>query len=180
MSKYGKTVNNLILDLKNGDKDSFGELYRLTKPYLRCVAYSRLRNKSEVNDVLQESFLRFYNHLPNFNPEKDGFNLLYTIVANVAYDFNRANPFLESLDDLAYALADPITSHEATDLLEIHDIQRALKKLMPEQEKLVTLYLFEGKTYDDLEIIYNRSRSTLRERMSKIFAILEKYLKTKD
>lgn len=90
MSRFCQQVNKYLTALQQGDQTKFQPLYDLTVNYLRKIAYDNLTIKSYCGDVISEVYVRVIKHIDSFDPNKDGYNWLYTITVNVARNFNKA------------------------------------------------------------------------------------------
>ncbi len=82
-------VNKLLNRIKTGQKDAFEELYNCTYNHLKVVALNYLADSSDLDDVLNDSYLKAYKYCSSVDMSKDGYNWLCKIVQNTAYDYNK-------------------------------------------------------------------------------------------
>ena len=76
-------LRSLILAAKKGDTEAFGVVYEtLFSPLYRYV-FSRSRDKELTNDICQQAFLRFFQALPGYEPDKSPLAYLFTIAKHV-------------------------------------------------------------------------------------------------
>ncbi len=85
ISNQNKT-RELISKSISGDTDAFRMLVKEYNGYAHAIAYKTLFNHDDARDVVQESFIRIWKHLRNFNPEIKFTTWLYKIVINLCYD----------------------------------------------------------------------------------------------
>lgn len=69
-----KTIDQVLLsECLANDRRAQRELYDRSFPHLNFMIGRYLRNSNEREDVLQETYLRIFRHLGDFNPGKAGF-----------------------------------------------------------------------------------------------------------
>src|ERR1700759_4908126 len=78
-------ANDLDLDrARRGDRDAFGRLVRRHQRRVYAAALHILGNHSDADDVTQESFVRAFRGLAQFDGRADFFTWLYRITVNTA------------------------------------------------------------------------------------------------
>lgn len=81
---------DLIHRSLNGDPEAFGELVAAYQQYAYALAFRLLLNEEDSEDIVQESFLRVWRHLSEYDPRRKFTTWLYAIVTNLCYDRLRA------------------------------------------------------------------------------------------
>jgi RNA polymerase sigma-70 factor (ECF subfamily) len=76
---------------RNGDRDAFGQLVRRHQRRVYSAALHILGNHSDADDVTQETFVRAYKGLANFDGRADLFTWLYRITVNTALNALRSD-----------------------------------------------------------------------------------------
>ncbi|HEY4057023.1 MAG TPA: sigma-70 family RNA polymerase sigma factor [Kofleriaceae bacterium] len=76
---------------RNGDRDAFGQLVRRHQRRVYAAALHILGNHSDADDVTQETFVRAYKGLANFDGRADLFTWLYRITVNTALNALRSD-----------------------------------------------------------------------------------------
>lgn len=79
-------TRELISKSISGDTGAFRILVKEYNGYAYAIAYKTLFNQDDARDVVQESFIRIWKHLRNFNPEIKFTTWLYKIVINLCFD----------------------------------------------------------------------------------------------
>ena len=103
MESFGGITLNLLepqlvkLILK-GDQLAFAELVELYQEKLYHMAYRMLNNKSEAEDIVQETFLRVYNNLHRYDENQKFSTWIYRIATNLCIDLLRKRKQVYSLD----------------------------------------------------------------------------------
>ena len=133
-----------------GDQAALAELIRRHQGRLYQVAYRLLRDPLEVEDVLQEVFLKVVEHAHRFEPQASVRAWLHRITANHCLNLLRRRRPQESLEeDGAPTPADPGAT--PLEILEERDLSARLEALlnaMPEnQRRALILKRFAGLSY---------------------------------
>jgi RNA polymerase sigma-70 factor (ECF subfamily) len=76
---------------RGGDRAAFGRLVRRYQRRVYAAALHILGNHSDADDVAQESFVRAYKGLRNFDGRADFFTWLYRITVNTALNAMRSD-----------------------------------------------------------------------------------------
>jgi RNA polymerase sigma-70 factor (ECF subfamily) len=79
----------LIDKIRNGDQVAWQELIDRYEGRLTAFVRARLRDRSSVEDVVQETFLGFLRSLPHFDASRDLESYLFTIAAHKIRDHLR-------------------------------------------------------------------------------------------
>lgn len=80
------TTDILIRKAKLGDTEAFRVVVENYQNYAFHLAYRFLHCEADAMDIVQESFIRAWQHLPRFNPKNSFTTWLYRIVVNCAFD----------------------------------------------------------------------------------------------
>jgi RNA polymerase sigma-70 factor, ECF subfamily len=70
----------------NGDVSAFRSLLEMYQQYAYAVAFRLLRDADNARDIVQEAFIRVWNHLHRYRPEVKFTTWLYRIVVHLCYD----------------------------------------------------------------------------------------------
>jgi RNA polymerase sigma-70 factor (ECF subfamily) len=70
--------------LIEGDRAAYAELVEKTSPRIYVLALRMLSNEQDAEDVLQETYLKAYKALPDFEKKSSLTTWLYRIAANEA------------------------------------------------------------------------------------------------
>jgi RNA polymerase sigma-70 factor (ECF subfamily) len=143
-----------------GDAEAFRVLVeRHSRPLFR-LAYRMTGNEQDAEDVVQDSLLRAYRQLKNFDERATFRTWLYRITVNCSIDLVRSRKRrLENLGGADPDLDDPIQSLPATaptpDRLAMSTqargrIETAMQKLSVSERTAFVLRHFEGMCIDDV------------------------------
>jgi RNA polymerase sigma-70 factor (ECF subfamily) len=151
------TDDELIARCRAGDDGAFAELVdRYKRPVFALVA--RLAsNRSQVEDIAQEVFLRVHRGLPYFRGEARLSTWIYRIVTNLCLqERSRARPPDVSLDDAAGARGPALAARvgsidRAFTDVELRDrLDKAIARLPERYRVLIAAHYLEGIEYEAL------------------------------
>lgn len=111
---------------EEGDEVVAQAIYGALQPYTVQIAYGLLGNKEDADDVSQETWIKVFNHIGKYDPQKSAFKTWVThIVRNQCIDFLRKKGLRKfvSLDWLLKKRSEPIDQSLS---LERHVIKNEL------------------------------------------------------
>jgi len=136
----------LVLRVGHGDVPAYRELVRRHAGNLRRFAGRLLRDDTEAEDVVQETFLRLWQRAADYTAAARVGTWLHRITHNLAVDRLRARGRLTALDDddEAASSARPLALLDQKRRAEA--LERALAALPERQGAAVTLVHLQGMT----------------------------------
>jgi RNA polymerase sigma-70 factor (ECF subfamily) len=141
-------------------------------PSLRAFAISLCHNRTEADDLVQETLIRAWNNLANF---QEGTNLkawLFTILRNNFYNGLRRqkhqNEYARTMDSSQFVVQ---ASQDKT--LEFGDVMRNLAVLPPDQREALILVTVENMSYEEVAAICSCPIGTVKSRVNRARARLE-------
>jgi RNA polymerase sigma-70 factor (ECF subfamily) len=141
-------------------------------PSLRAFAISLCHNRTEADDLVQETLIRAWNNLSNF---QEGTNLkawLFTILRNNFYNGLRRqkhqNEYARTMDSSQFVVQ---ASQDKT--LEYGDVMRGLSSLPPDQREALILVTVENMSYEEVALICACPIGTVKSRVNRARARLE-------
>ena len=165
----------------SGDESGCEQLYQQVAPrvklYLLRVGFSQ----SDADDLTQETFLRVYAKLADFDPNRGAFTQWVSAIAkNLARKrwANRAKNVEHDLDFAENIFADEYTTEPSADQQEqLALLDKAISKLEPLEASLVELRYKQGLTTRKIAQLTDMPESTVRLNLKKIISTLEASLK---
>jgi RNA polymerase sigma-70 factor (ECF subfamily) len=134
-----------------------------------------VRSAADVEDVVQETFIRAYRGLQSFRGDSAFYSWLYRIATNTALNFLKRSPADVLLGDdapeeRADAFEPGVSDGENPELIlmasQIADVvQRGLSHLKPELVAALTLFEVEGKSYSEIAQMLSVPIGTVRTRI---------------
>ena len=154
-----------------GDERAFQALVvKYQRRIARHVA-RYVRRASDVEEVVQDAFIRAYRGLGGFRGDSSFYSWLYRIATNTAFSFLKRQPDEAQGDERSDESFEPGISDEQTPeraLLakQIGDaVERAMGRLQPELAEALVLFEVEGKSYKEIAQMLGAPIGTVRTRI---------------
>jgi len=150
----------LIERIKNGDEQAFEQFIKQKEKLLKSIAYGILQNTQDVEDALQDCYIRFFKSKEKLNKSKNPTAYLVQIVKNVCFDLLKANRkgYKEDFEEanLSY-------SEKPQEQLDRKKVIASAMKILNEKERLViSLIHTEGYTSFEVAELTGFNNSTVR------------------
>jgi RNA polymerase sigma-70 factor (ECF subfamily) len=161
----------LIEEVRQGDHSAFEHLVRRYENRLIGVLLRFVRDRELARDLAQETFLRVYERIDQFDPSRRFGPWLFRIGVNLALDFMRKRrrriwPSLFSDSRLEKgpdpAVADP---REARDLEQ--EVRRVLESVPEKYRTVLILRDLENFSTSEIAAILHRKEATIRWRLAE-------------
>jgi RNA polymerase sigma-70 factor (family 1) len=170
---------SLIIKIAAGEEEAFAQFYRAMVPQLRPFIYSITRSDAVVEEVIQESFLRFWLNRDKLPGIQDPKAWLFRITANICYTlFQRSVTEKKALDVVEERLS--FHHQEATDLVQLNFLKTALRegvsRLSPQRKKIYQLSREQGLSISEIAEHLDLSMQTVRNTLSASLESLREHL----
>jgi RNA polymerase sigma-70 factor (ECF subfamily) len=157
--------SNIINAVCGGEINQYADLVERYHIGLTIYCERLLKDRDDAEDIVQKSFIKAYEKLPLFDPEKARFSTwLYKIAYNEAIDYLRKTKRIKSVNDIE--TIEPTIPDVAQEEL-IREVRSAVLALVPpEHRRAIEAYYWEGKSYqaiaDEMNVPINTVKSWLR------------------
>lgn len=157
----------LIERCRSGDDAAFGELVDRYKNLVYGLVYRLVSDRSQVDDLAQEVFLKVHRGLPYFRGDARLSTWIYRIVQNVCFQTRtRRLPDLSldaSGDDGARPRIDPGGADAAFAEIELRDrLEKAIARLPEQYRLLIAAHYLQGVQYEALADALNMPLGTVK------------------
>jgi len=134
--------------------------------------------QQEAEDVLQEGFVKVFNHIKTFRKESSLFYWIKRIVINTALNHQRNKLYMYPMVDVA-ELRQPSANHDMLAGLQLEDLMGMIQDLPSGCQTIFNLYAIEGyKHHEIAELLgvtegtsksqYARAKQLLQEKLEKL------------
>jgi len=177
------TVNTkLVKKVKLGDTNAFRLLVEEYQHMVFTVALNIVKNHEEAEEVAQDTFIKVYKNISQYNGDAKFSSWLYKIVYNTALSRLKKKKIDQySLDD-HHEKDYGLSIHEGWTELVLDDqkkyIQQALDKLSEQDRLVLTLYYLAEEGLNEICVITNEKKSTVKVRLHRARAKLFDQLNT--
>jgi RNA polymerase sigma-70 factor, ECF subfamily len=172
----GREVDGGVLRrAQRGDHGAFHQIVDHYEGRLRVLAYGLLRDSDQMNDALQDTFVKAWAALPEFRGEAALGTWLHRICYRVCLDDLRKQRVRPAGETLAEDLADPADEAEGLALRE--QVSEALGRLPAEQRAVLLLVDREGYDYGTVAVALEVPVGTVASRLSLARAAMRRALR---
>lgn len=180
-----KTDAELIAAVLKGDSASFEPLIEKYQPRIFATARRYARRESEVEDIVQEVFIKAFQKLSSFRAEAPFEHWLMRLAVRTCYDFlrahqrNRETAFTElsepETDWLERFKVDPDGASDHADAAK-QLIGRVMEQLSPPARLIITLLEIEDRSVKEIAQITGWSVPLVKVRAFRARAEMKKIL----
>lgn len=168
----------LLLGIKRGDDGAFKEFFLMMQPGIYKFLYRYLCDRNAAEDLTQETFVKFWMHREDLDPNFSPKSYLYKIARNLALNHisrsNTVNNFVLTKKDYVSLLINPEENFDKYFLLD--EFQKAVNDLPERCRATFILCKYEGFKYSEIAEILNVSIQTVKNQMNKAISVLKKLL----
>lgn len=167
--------NLLIKHSLNGDKAAQMRLYKKYIQAMYNLVIRMVPNKMDAEDILQESFVKVFQHLGSFKKESTLGAWIKRIVINTALQFIRKKGRVSymQIEDGAHFDEELFHPSAPVDMRRIHE---AIKQLPEGCRIVLTLHLLEGYQHKEIAEILGITVSTSKSQYHRAKGLLKKRL----
>lgn len=159
--------NQLIDRILAGEQALYAELVNRYKSYAFTLALRILDIRPEAEEAAQDSFVKAYQHLANFNREAKFSTWLYRIVFNTAVSYKRKRRgTYQSIENTVIEY-----TQEADGMLEKSDknkyLQQAMARLNEADRLALTLFYLQEFSLEEIADITGMQANTVKVRVHR-------------
>lgn len=163
-------INKLILLIAKNSNWALGTLFEYTYKNMKVVANYYLINKSDTEDVLSQLYQNVITYAKTFDNTKNGYNWMFTIVKNLAWQENSRYKEKRNLvvcEEIADQKVDPINKLF---------FEEAFSVLTEKEKQLLYKCFWEGYTISELANKYHVPKTTIYHMRDRIYKKIRPYL----
>ncbi|RMI26786.1 MAG: sigma-70 family RNA polymerase sigma factor [Calditrichaeota bacterium] len=170
------TDEQLIARFQQGDVQAFDVLVRRYKDQLLNFVYRFVGNRSDAEDIVQETFLRVFKNKHYYKEIAKFSTWVYTIAGNLAKTelrrrkrrkFFSVSNFVNEEKDYDIPDRDHNPEAEVDGALKDAVIQKAIEKLPPKFKEVILLRDVQGFAYEEISQILNIPLGTVKSRVNR-------------
>lgn len=155
----------IVRQCLDGDGAAFAALVDRYQGVLYNVAHRMLGNEEDARDAAQNAFIKAYEKLATYDPDRRFFSWLYRILTNECLNVRR-RPAMLALGADTEAAAD---RHKAPDGVEAaerrRDVKRAILSLPPAYREVIVLRHFGSLSYEEMSDAIGVPVKTVKSRL---------------
>ena len=156
MEVHKDKIDQLLCELKDGNKDAMEELVSLTYEKLMTIGISYLKSRDQAEDALQESYLAIFCRIQTYQSNLNPLGWIYQITRRKCSDILRKE---RAEKGGIYCL----TSEE---ILPDYLILHLLELLEERDRQLLILRYWQNLTLREIATAMSRSTMTVQRRLN--------------
>ena len=167
----------LVARVQQGDKKAFDLLVLKYQRKIQRMLSRMLRDQSEIDDVMQEAFIKAYRALPQFRGESAFYTWLYRIAINCARNWIASNGRRPSAPSTNQS-SDGETFDEIDNLIDnntpesalasqeiVETVNAAIQQLPEDLRSAIVLREIDGLSYEEIAQAMDCPIGTVRSRI---------------
>ncbi|MBQ9138437.1 MAG: sigma-70 family RNA polymerase sigma factor [Alistipes sp.] len=172
----------LVRLVVEGDSKAFESLFMRHKDTIYAMLVKRATNADDVDDLLQEAFMKAFVNINRYNPDYDFGAWICTIAKNTFVDFNRSrrskalNPDnnlpLEGRCTNNAQAASPSPEESIINAQQRAQIERYIATLPEDYRELFVLRFIEEYTYEEIAETLQMKLGTVKTRIFRVRAMM--------
>jgi RNA polymerase sigma-70 factor (ECF subfamily) len=160
---------HLVVAIGRWRQDALAEAYRRHAGAVFALASRVLGNRTLAEEVVQEVFLRLWNHADRFDPERGSLrSWLLAQTHGRAVDLLRSETARKGREEREHrgrAEAGYDLEHEVADLVVGDQVRAALDGLPLEERRAIELAYYKGLTYREVAAALDQPEGTVKSRI---------------
>ena len=164
----------LISGCKQGEKSAMEMLYYRFSPVLFSLLRRYLSSRADAEDLLQETFIKVFTNISDYNGTGSFEGWLKRIAVNLALNHLKANKkFKTDFDSIDNIHVDIVASTiKTSSSLEVQDLLSIID-LLPEQKRTIfKLYDVDGYSHKEIADMLGITEAGSRSQLAKARAML--------
>ena len=179
----------LVEKAQKGDKKAFGMLVEKYQRRLNRLLSRMVRDQSEIEDIVQDSFIKAYRAINNFRGDSAFYTWLYRIGINTAKNHlvklgkrPKAMNEVEIEEIENFEDAPDLRSHETPESSMmsreiVASVNQTIEALPNELKEAISLREMDGLSYEEIADLMNCPIGTVRSRIFRAREVIAEKLK---
>ncbi len=179
METRNLTDEQLVEKIRENNPQLYSEIIHRYQSKLSNYLRKFINHQDELEDVLQEVFIKVYKNLFGFDINKKFSSWIFRIAHNEAINnIRKRKKEILSLDDNEWQVIDEKINleKELEEKINRKIIEKALLKIKSKYREVLILYFLEEKTYEEISEILRIPISTVGVLLLRGKKKLKKYL----
>jgi RNA polymerase sigma-70 factor, ECF subfamily len=149
----------------NGEPEAFEALVARYQQVLFNVGFRMLGDYEDARDAAQNTFIKAYENLGTYDPERRFFSWIYRILMNECLNLRR-RPAMHLLGERTEDAAAERSTPDAVEAAERkRDVKHAILALAPAYREVIVLRHFAALSYDEMSDAIGVPAKTVKSRL---------------
>ena len=167
-----ENIDEIIKGCVDGKRLAQNELYKkfASKMYAVCVRYSK--DSTEAEDVMQDGFVKVFQHIHNFKNEGSFEGWIRRIMVNTALEKFRKKNHLYPVGEI-FEVAKDLKHEDVEQNIHVDELMSIINKLSPGYRMVFNLYAIEGYSHKEIGDQLGISEGTSKSQLARARAVLQ-------
>ena len=166
-----KTIKELVLSAKNGNKKAFDKLYKLTSNDVWFTCVSLLKDEENAKDIMQETYITAFLKLDTLKDEEKFCGWLTAIATNKSKNKLKGKVEYQIDDEVLITEAETDELMLPEEYITKTEKRKVLLQIMEDtlsfnQYQTVIMHYFNEMTVDEIAEVFECSRGTVLSRLN--------------
>ena len=175
---------NILHRIANKDEKALEELYDRYDKVLYSLIYRIVKNKNEVEEIMQDLFLKIWENAYQYDPSKGSLSSwLITLSRNMSIDRIRSKDYKKNIKEVNLVIDLVSETFNNENMLanliskeQVTFVKKAILNIPVEQKKVLEMHYFEGLTHVEISDELKTPLGTVKSRMRQALVNLHKQL----
>lgn len=163
--------SEIIKSVLKGNVDKFSIIVEKYEMYVFKIVYNIIKDKSEAEDIVQETFIAAYNKLSTYKDEYKFSTWIFRIAQNKSIDYIRKgkNKKEINMDCADNVISTAISPDEYTEYSIMKDsAAKFIKKLDDIDRQILLFKSIDMLSFSDISQIIDMNESSVKKRYYKV------------
>jgi len=171
-------IENAIVGLANGDVDAMDILYSTIKTDVYAFALSKVYNKNDADDILQDTFVRIYENAKLYVPLGKPMAWVFTVELNIINRYFQLKSRYDVLNDetIIHDIVDESNDSKNNEIQDEYLIM-LLESLDEFEREVISLHLVSDFKFREIAEMLNKPLSTILSKYNRAIKKMRKISK---
>jgi len=172
-----------ITRLQNKDRKAQVAFYKFLSPKMYGICLRFANSRDDANDILQEGFIRVFQHINKFRGEGSFEGWVRRTIVNTAINYYKKEKKRGYKVELDYIKKKYISDESVIEKMSFKELIKIIRELPTGYRTVFNLNVIEGYTHKEIGAILGISENTSKSQLSRAKSALQKKLheiKTKE
>ncbi|MEH7224632.1 sigma-70 family RNA polymerase sigma factor [Bacillus sp. JJ1566] len=160
------------------EKHQIEQIINEYEPELRYAAFRYVRNWSDVDDIMQEVFLKIYLKFHSFRDPSKIKAWLYSITRNQCIDYLRskvvkATVLMDDIEELRFSTNETVEK-EIVEKFDRETLYQHIESLPKDYKQTLSLYYFGEYSYREISYLLSKDISFVKNKLFRGRLMLKK------
>lgn len=167
---------DIVSACKKGNRSAFEVLYKTYAGRLLAMAYRYTHTSFEAEDIVQETFIRVFQRIGQYENKGSFEGWLKRILVTTAINHFHSTKKEREKDDIQEMEIQDHNAEDIIDKISADELSRLIQQLPQGYRMVFNLYVIEGYTHKEIAEMLSVEEGTSKSQLSKARNMLKEML----